>query len=758
MANSNDANAFANNFIRGFSFVDEIKARNRAEKRLEESLAQQKEDRAFQKRRTLEADQQVRDDRSFTSKERDRAAKERGLREEGDRLASLGEDASDEELMATSAFSPAAAAEMARRNGEKRFGKALKGVQDIPNAGGGAGVTGQQGAEQPGAQSLSDAVTQEGAQAPADPATQAPAGPEGFNFAPSKGPGSRTEVPEEEFNKFSEAYQNKSSLGKVGDVVAGQAAQTVRAAGGAAAGFALAPAKAIRQAFTGEKLPTGNVGNDFTGTYSVNDDEWTSPAEFADLTALGDNAGIAAAEAKNREVTNRMEQAGERPSNFTLSSVTLGTRQGNALSNADTERRNAQVIEQATVAKYRRFSEPGEQSRLQDQIVQGKVRGVTVEYLNDRETLRNADPELAAITDRRMVPVLEATEAQLRNEISGLDVNSVEGRKQQKILSNLHTSRDTIARGQPGILKQSGVRSEGLKVGHQPTVQATVDSIFDPERPVVTQHTAGALNAAATVAGRITPSKQRLNETQVQSLATLAEAGWIGKDTALSVMMTGAWPPGQDPNAVTSIQEAGGTVWALTKGGNYFVLQASKDKAGGGVANQEIGDEQFKWIDAGIKSGSPNISDANMAQLRGIVIEDPSFIRSRFNVTSQEDMRRVGLLLSQSFILQGKKYADLDGVFWSNTKNAPTTAQIFFSPEMRDSLANELDVEYLSMPAIKESQLSGVDFEQVRQQVRNGDFGPTAAERESQYSNEEIANVVGRYVTMEREARANQGQ
>ena len=75
------ASAFVDNLITGYSFVDSIKANKRAEQRLEERLAQETGERAFQRRRTLEADVQVREDRAETKRtteeERERVQRQR---------------------------------------------------------------------------------------------------------------------------------------------------------------------------------------------------------------------------------------------------------------------------------------------------------------------------------------------------------------------------------------------------------------------------------------------------------------------------------------------------------------------------------------------------------------------------------------------------------------------------------------------------------------------------------------------------------
>ena len=120
MADSFAASAFADNLMRGFSFVDEIKARNRAEARLETRLSEQRQERTFQRQRTQEADRQVRQDRGFAQLERDfvaetrREDKDRELRgREANKL--LADPNSDLGLLQEYADFPNVAAEINRR-------------------------------------------------------------------------------------------------------------------------------------------------------------------------------------------------------------------------------------------------------------------------------------------------------------------------------------------------------------------------------------------------------------------------------------------------------------------------------------------------------------------------------------------------------------------------------------------------------------------------------------------------------------------
>lgn len=86
MVDVRSANRFASSFIQGFSFVDQINQRNRAQAKLDERLKAEQADREFRKRRLDELDQQRRDDRATTASERERIAIQREREADARRL------------------------------------------------------------------------------------------------------------------------------------------------------------------------------------------------------------------------------------------------------------------------------------------------------------------------------------------------------------------------------------------------------------------------------------------------------------------------------------------------------------------------------------------------------------------------------------------------------------------------------------------------------------------------------------------------
>jgi hypothetical protein len=575
--------------------------------------------------------------------------------------------------------------------------------------------------------------------------------PPGFQFAGDQGTAGMERVSEEEFNRFNKEYQNKGFFGKVGDVAVGQGSQTVRAAEDVVGAIFNAPSRMAAEIFGAERvtpLPSQNTGQEFTGELNL-PAEFTTPEEFEQMAVDGASpAATQEAADRNFAITEDYVRRGRNVSR----DMDIGafTRQGAALATSDEERRNAIAMEQRAVKTAQEFLDPATQAESElGQLAMEDPRAATLKYLEMRATLENTNPTLANETDRAMLPVVKMSEEQFQAETASLDPESRDGKKALASLSNLQRSRDAIAKGQPSINEQSNIKPAGVKVGDAERVTDVVDTIFDPDRVVPTQNTGSAINTAATVAGRISPSK-RINAAQTDALATLAQAGWIDKTTAMSVMMTGHWPPGKNPNGIRKIQEAGGTVYAMTNNDDVIVLQSAKGALPPPAPSTAITDEQVGWVAASIKRQFPNMEDNNVQALTSIMYENPEWVRSRWNNTSQEDMRKLGTFIAETKVLTDNKYTQMaDGWFWfeGNTKEAPTVNQTLMDVAMRDRLNVEFGMDYKPMPDLKE--MSGLDAEQARQNLEQGRSGREAQINARQYSDDEAIEAYARGVYTE---------
>lgn len=763
-----DSNAFLSNFMQGFSFVDDINSRKRKERMLDQRLREDREERAFQRKRQGVVDK--RQEILFGQQQEDRTSRleDKEIEEEGNRFAAMGPDASDEDLIRTAPFSAAAMAELRKRYSKEEIEDAIRGAGTIPQAGAaGNQATQSQGAGAPGAQSQGFEAALDRAAGTGNTAPDVPsmtpeerathdeifglnqseeAVPNMFGFEDSKARKGQETVSEEEFNKFSPGFQEKGFLGKAGDVVGGQIAQTARAFTDvleAGANIITTPGRAAGHAIKGTDDPTApqNIGQEFTGEINL-PGEWTTKDEFAEIS--GDPAATQAAAARNVEIAREYEKRGE---NANAMTITSAGRQGTVLQNSDQARREAFAAEQRAVSDAQEFLDPATQGdTLLGQLAVNNPKGAVALYLERRATLQDVNPGLAIEMDSALVPAFDAVEADLQAEAATTSPNTAAGRRQRASLGNLQETRNIVAKHQPSISKQAGIKSPGLKIGDQTRAQATTDTIWDPDRPKPTQYTNAQVGAAGTVAARISPNK-RLNERQIESLAVLAQAGWIDKPTALSVMMTGAWPPGKNPNAIKSMTEFDNNLYGRTEAGDVVLIQRGTPDPSKGPKSptREITEERLGWVKGGISSQFPNMKPGAVDNLARIVYEDPGFVRSRFNVTSSEDMHLLGIMLADTKILSGKKFDEMeDGPLWfnGNTDDAPTTSELFFHPEMRVRIATALDYDYKPMPELKD--FDGIDEEGVRQNLREGRAGPEAAQNADRYTVDEALNVYGR--------------
>jgi len=720
MPNSFAANAFANNFITGFQFVDQIKANKRNEQRLNQRLEEERQERSFQRRRTLERDTQVREDRGFVAQERTRQAKERADIKEASRLA-LNPDSTNEELLSF-AHVPQAAAELKRRIGEEKFTEAVREFQTI----GGVGVP-SNGATQPlGGGAKEDQVLSQ-------PVDQQPVRDNAFGFGPNRGVSGLEVVEEEEFNRFSTAFQEKGFFATGADVVAGQVAQTKRAGRDVIAGALNAPGR-IRASITGEDInpATQNVGQEFTGRVNL-PGEFTTTTEFEELNATGDSAAIREAADKNREITADYERRGALPQSF---SRTARSRQGAVLVESDAARRNAIAAENSAIKVAQDFLDPAQTSLL-GELAQSDPKLAAVAYLDIRATIEGKQPRLAVDMDRRMVSVLNEAEVNMQNELISKSPGSPEFRRQMASLGQLQRSRDEVAGLQPSIARQAGVRSQGLNIGNAEMTSKVTDAMYDSNQPGVGYQPPSALNAAATVAGRISP-RRRLNDAQIQALYTLKP--WLDKPTITSVMMTGAFPPGKDPNAIKSLQKAGNTVYALHEGGSVSVLpQAS----GGKIPSQELTEEGIGFALAGAMTKFPDMDERRQGQFVGLLIDHADWIRQRYVMSSEEQMNQVGRYFGQMVSLSDAELNRREDSFWATTTNSPSPEDLFMSPELAGKVAADLGIDLIEVKPVRST--SGLNLEEAKQRMRAGDFGFEASQAVDSLDEKQVFDVILRW-------------
>ena len=749
-----DPNIFANNFMAGYSFVDQIKSRNREEKRLEERLSQEREERAFQRRRTNEADQQVRENRKLALEDRARQKKEREAEERAGELIAKG-NAKDEDLIAIAPLSPSARKEMERRWGTRRVAEAMNEVQDLYDSGtqSQSNQTLEQAAGQVAPdQTLPDTMSPQQQQQSNQQMNQAA---QQQGFAGVRAPGSfgvsnavadnvKT-VPEESVTQFDETFQAKGPLGRMSDVVAGNVQQVTRAAGNVAEGLTQ------RIATVPQDIPRAAgaaVGGDTfvpIGFVESSDPQYmdASPRERAQI------------EAKNNEYIQQQKRLALNPSRSVLARpiTDQGARQeGGELM------RDKFLREESRIRKtYSDFigTEGGGQL---EEIAREDPGAAAIQYLQDRATLISNDPQMTEAVDRRMVPIFHEYRAEVQNRLANMEPDSPQARLEQTRLRNLNISTNTIAKQQPGPNQTAGVVN-GLPVGNAELAERVQGAIFDPQKPTVTHHTPQAVQSAATVAGRITPQRRRLNDKQVQSLAVLAEAGYLSKDAVFSVIMTGGFPPGRDPNAWKDIKHVNGVTYAELNGGGFIVIDPGNKNKPTPVPSQEITSDQLGWVAEGFKMLYPE-ADENQANTAGaFATQNAAWMRAHYTTTSQEEMRQFGVMWAQAVQQSAAQRLAYENDLWpwTNEDDVPKPEEVLFgNDEMRATLAANTGFTMINVP--HDIDTTGIDQEAMRRAVEAGDYGVALMQYARIADFEQLAQIIARDAVMKQELDASRQQ
>lgn len=708
-AKGTNSSIFLQNFMGGFSFVDSIKQSRRSEARLEQQLKERREENAFQRKRQIAGDARLDDINADRNEDRDIVASNRASQIAGD--AAAARDAPDEELLPHVSHSAAAAALIKKRNNRRELEKGFKGALTVPNA----EVTQPQGnavTQQAGAAGA-DAVPTEGAGA-VDPVAGTSL------FEGTRGEGSQQRVTEQDIDPFDPERAEKGIVGKFFADVAGDFNQAKRGfANMFEAGSGLtAPAGSLQK----ELIAPGPraAGAAFAGDSFISS-EYVKPAEFA---KIADPQERAAVDARNAALIMEQRATARNPARNKLArplSDQGALQEGGELARDEAQRQQNQIV-----TRYEDFLDT-EDGAL-DEMAIAEPSAAAVDYFQSRATLAEVRPDMIEAVDRRMIPVLDAYKGELVGSIHAASTGSAEQRQLSTRLRNVNASQNVIAATQPKAARQAEIKPPGLKIGDGPRVNQVTNMLFDPDRPAPASVQPGQLNSAITVAGRIKPAK-RLNDTQIESLAILADAGYLDKATALSVMMTGHWPPGKNPNAIRKTFKSGDTTYAQTDGGQVFVLPdpvgvAKRNRKDKEPVDRSLGEEQIKSILLG--AASTGMDESRNGQVIGMMSDHAGWIRKHYNTDSQESMLAAGRSFGQSIFLSAKEHKrmaergdDWNPFTWEG--DAPTQEQIFLNPALRRELAGEYESRPVPMPAVGER--SDLDLEPFKRGLAEGVHG-----------------------------------
>lgn len=672
MASFRDANAFTQNFMQGFGFVDNAFRARRDERRLEERLAEERTERQFRRRMATERNRRAEEQLGFqrdvaerAEETHDRAMRERDLQLEGERLvAELGaENLTDEQLAQYAGLSPSVAAEVQRRGRQDRITGALSDIAPL-RQGLSAGMS-----ELPSS-SVDETVDPEAIGGESQ-------------FAGSRGAGGLQAVSEAELAAIDPGAvpERRNILGQP-----------------------KAPSEE-RNIMVPEEIVT--------------------PTE---LESINDPEARQAARARNQEIVDGLTQVSKRPKHNLISGESVMS----TISLEEATERNLELARQAeaqVASRYESFLSSDESTL--ETLAAEDPGAAAVTYFQDRATLMDAKgADFVAQVDRRMKPVLDNYANQIRGEMNAVEPGSREFRQHQQRLANVITSRNEIASQQPSVSQQAGVRG-GLPVGNASLVSSVTDVVTDPNRPGHVPNTLprSRINAAMTTAGRITPNTRRLTDRQISALVTLYDEGMIDQQSFQSVITTGAFPPGKDPNSIKSLTKSGGSLWGLTEGGGVVLVAADGDLSRddvGSAPDKEMTTAKIDTILSGARMANPNLTPEAEAAIGQIAVQHADYIRANFALTSEEQRLRLGQILVQSYNL-AKLNRENNYNKWfrfgpsDDPENAPTGREMFLNPAMRAELAKQFDVPLITLPP---SILGApdVDWEAARQSIRDGDL------------------------------------
>lgn len=664
MTNFRAGEAFANSFMRGFGIVDEAMARRRQEQRIKDEIEARKQEREFN--RTMRAQENA---RAAARAERektdylDRRARQALLDESNATIAEVGFDnLTDEQIARYATVNPRIQAEidkdaaMAERIANVRAAQGIYQAQTPSDEGGlSAGVAGVAGVSAPEAAADEAAATAQNL------------------FAPALG--------------LQEATIGELRQGSPGTVDSAPDAGRVSSPSPFGGPLGL-PSKREARSFeqTTVQLPA---------------DRYYSQEE---LDSIQDPAEKKAALESNDAVIAEAQAAARSPRSNQLTPAAQFQEGAEAIAGPV-----RQQIE-AYVAEYEAFVNSPRDSKFFALAAENPT-AASQQYFQTRNTVKSVNPELARQVDQQMVPVLNRYSAQLAEQAAAAPAGSPEQRRYMQSLNNVQHSRMQIAESQPLAARIAGIRG-GLKLGDTTRI-GDVQAVFeDPLRPRYPTGTRPStqVRGAATIAGRVNSATKRLSDRQIEALLTLSDEGYIDGPTAQTVMMTGQWPPGKDPNTITKITETNGYAIAWPESGNPYIVPSlshrvtnpeefvAKEKSGSDQPDRTFNMDKLDTIVQGAKIQNPAMTPEYEAALRSFMLDFAPKLRQSHYLDSEENLLLLGKMYMQSQVLAHQSQDDgmwLTG--WFGAKDR-TPEELFFNPAMREEYARNFESRPVNIP------------------------------------------------------------
>jgi len=671
--------SFTDSFIKGYSFIDSINARRRQEEKLDQRLEEESKARVYQRSRQDRIDAERTEDRALKAEDRQNMIK-------GEELAASG--ASPEELVPYVAFSPSAAniVKEARRRGElAEAAETLGTIGNAPTQSVAGGFGPQLGGQAP--------VTESPVTSLED--TQLPSG-EGTAFAPARTPDTSLQtLSEESVQRFQPDYQERGLGGKLLADFAGNIQQGTRMlgnlaeslpVGGPAGGNAQRGPRAAGTAFAGEIFVPSEFIDPQSEAYLS-----ASPRERAEI------------ERANTEIVEDLEKRAMNPARNKLARpITL---QGRLQEGGELLRDEIQAYNVRVKSSYSKFINGDADSEL-EALARQNPAAAAQKYFQDRNTVGEImGKEAMDAVDGRMLPVLDEYAAELVGTVQSLPAGTSEQKRFQDQLRQVQTARAEISRTGTQPAERAGVNPGGMPVGNRTLTDNVMQVVDDPSRPRAPYGTTteGQTRAAMTVAQRVT-GRSKLTRKQIDAMVLLRDEQIIDPETVRSVLMTGHWPPGKDPNAVTKITTVNGYAVAFTEGGGFHVVPglSNPDKPKGDTGKPGEGTSRsfdsatLDVILNGARTVTPNMQPYQEAALKGFMLDFAPVIRQRMNTASEENKMMIGRIVQQSLFLS--EQSQNDGFLGMGGKKDVTPEELFFSQDMRVEYAKEFDQRPVQIP------------------------------------------------------------
>lgn len=714
--NTNIANEFTNSFMRGFSFVDDIRARKERQQKLDARLEEERLDR--QRRRDREDVIHARQDLLFdqSQEDRERVENERALGREGDKVALSG-SATREDLLPFIHVSQSARDKLASLVGEEQMLRDLETIQSsaaparqIPTQTGGLSARASQIPGEVGATPINGESL----------------------LAPSRGRSGFQSVDLDDL-------QDPTAP----DDLAGQALENLEGAGNRVTsslrGLSVGAANLV-QNFTGGPPAEGgaNFAEAIGGNISV-PEAYTTQEEFAQIN---DPAEFEARRKQNDEIVAQIKELGVQGDGQTrLDLLKAGDRKMRA---------EAQKQEFRVEQRYADFADPEVDSQFRE-LAAEDPHAAAIQYFNDRATLQSANPAAARAMDQQLQPTLQAAEATLQQTIAAAPAASPERARALRDLRSLQVTQSQIY-SDYSPSEAAGINAQGLPIGNAELSGQVADIVTDPNRPRNATPIPGSqVRAAATTTNRM-GNTRRATEAQMRAAIRLVDAGLASKEDLMTLTMTGSWPNDSGAAQIKS-GKPGDVIYTIDNNGNYrYVTTLPGGKTsrpgsgkGGGTNTNQLSQDNLDQFRRGAMTMFPGDDDGTeefLTALEGNLLDDSDWIQENFDLTDPIAANRIGRSYAAAVALSKAE----DNIFpsWLGD-HQPTAREIMRSPELAASLAAEHDIP---MTALPEQRFDGINVNNLRQELQiEGKYPAALAQmaNDPNVTDEELILTVARY-------------